>query len=651
MTSNQGRSKRRRRRRGNHDTSRREVVTVESLEERILLATDVGGAISEDTTWSGTVRVTNDLTINENVTLNIEPGTVVKSNIGVLVLALGTIDATATAVDPIIFTSIQDDSVGEDLTPDAEGVPAPGQWDAIRVESSSSEFDFVQVRYAGNRSNPGNNSWRTSALHVRGDASPKIQNTQVLDAENYGIHVVSGGPSLANVHVERAGSGAMFVELEATPKLTNVTATDNVANQITLNTANKTLTANQTWDFGTLPVHFTNDLRIGEGVEVTVAPGSIFKLPYGAQLEVDGSLQAIGTLTEPIIFTATSDDAIGGDTNSDAEEIDVVPGSWNAIWLDSSDSVLDHVQIRYAGNQSNPGNTSWRTSALHVRNDASPTIRNTQVVDAENYGIHLVSGAPTLEAVLVERAGSGAMFVELEATPKLTNVTATDNAANQITLNTANKTLTANQTWDFGSLPVHFTNDLRIGEGVEVTIAPGSIFKLPYGAKLEVDGSLQAIGTLTEPIIFTATSDDAIGGDTNSDAEEIDVVPGNWNAIWLDSSDSVLDHVQIRYAGNQSNPGNNSSATRPPCMSVMTPLLRFATRKSSMPRTTRSTLAPRARHLGSRSRCTRRRCRRVFRVGSRTGTRRLYGYRQRSESRHPKHSRQDTCRRQALGLW
>ena len=508
------------------------------------------------------MHFTNDLRIGEGVEVTIAPGSIFKLPYGAQLEVDGSLQAIGTLTEPIVFTATSDDTIGGDTNSDAEEIDVvPGSWNAIWLDSSDSVLDHVQIRYAGNQSNPGNNSWRTSALHIRNAASPTIRNSQVVHAENTGVYVASGSPQFQGLHVEGAGREAIYAELEANPLYVDVSAKDNVFDRVTLNTNNETLAADRTWDFAGLPVHFTNDLRIGEDATLTVQAGTVVKLPHGAHLEVDGSLKALGSQEMPIIFTSTTDDTIGGDSNGDAGISTGVPGGWNAIWLDSSDSVLDHVEIRFAGNQSNPGNNSWRTSALHVRGDVAPTIRNTEVLDAENVGVYIGDGSPTLENVHVERAGLEALYSELEASPTYENLSAEDNRYDRVTLNTAGKTLTENRTWDFSGLPVHLTNDLKIAEETTVTAVPGTVVKMPHGARLEIDGTLIAIGTQSQPITLTAMTDDTVGGDSNGDGIASTPVPGSWDSIWLNSSSSQFDHVEIRYAGNQSNPGNNSWRT------------------------------------------------------------------------------------------
>jgi hypothetical protein len=54
---------------------------------------DVSGTLSQNTTWSGTVAVTGDVTVAQGVTLTISPDTVVNVATGVGITVLGTLDA------------------------------------------------------------------------------------------------------------------------------------------------------------------------------------------------------------------------------------------------------------------------------------------------------------------------------------------------------------------------------------------------------------------------------------------------------------------------------------------------------------------------------------------------------------------------------
>ena len=102
------------------------------------LTLDVSGPITSDTTWTlanSPYIVTNDVTVNSGVTLTIEAGVVVKFNDDYDDLIVdGTLVADGTAAAPIIFTSINDNSVGGDT---GSGTPAGGDWSGMYFNASS----------------------------------------------------------------------------------------------------------------------------------------------------------------------------------------------------------------------------------------------------------------------------------------------------------------------------------------------------------------------------------------------------------------------------------------------------------------------------------------------------------------------------------
>ena len=164
---------------------RKRKSLLERLEERRLLARDVSGTISADDTWSDTIRVTGNVTVADGVKLTIEPGTTVKFDPARWLVGSGEVEAIGTASDPIIFTSVQDDTAGEDLTPDTEGTPASGDWDSLFVYSGDWNLQHAEVRYGGN-------DLRFGSIYVDEDrdttenATSLIQDVLVADSETSG---------------------------------------------------------------------------------------------------------------------------------------------------------------------------------------------------------------------------------------------------------------------------------------------------------------------------------------------------------------------------------------------------------------------------------------------------------------------------------
>jgi hypothetical protein len=93
-------------------------------------ATSVSGAIAANTTWSGNMRVTANVTVNDGVTLTIDPGVTVFFDAGTSMTVNGEISAIGTLADPIYFTSA--------------GVKGRSAWGGVYLWPSGSD----QIHYA-----------------------------------------------------------------------------------------------------------------------------------------------------------------------------------------------------------------------------------------------------------------------------------------------------------------------------------------------------------------------------------------------------------------------------------------------------------------------------------------------------------------------
>ena len=106
-------------------------------------ATDASGTITWNTTWTpgnSPYSVRGDVTVTAGATLTLLPGTVLKFSPGTNLFILGgaALIANGTASQPIILTSIRDDSVGGDSNHDASAsFPAPGDWGTLQFVGSN----------------------------------------------------------------------------------------------------------------------------------------------------------------------------------------------------------------------------------------------------------------------------------------------------------------------------------------------------------------------------------------------------------------------------------------------------------------------------------------------------------------------------------
>ena len=96
--------------------------------------TSNSGAIDTDTTWYGIVTVTGDVSVSNSVELTIDPGTMIKFNVGKELGVYGDIDVNGTFTSPVVFTRSDPSSTSKTY------------WDGIRMYSGSSfDLDYIKV--------------------------------------------------------------------------------------------------------------------------------------------------------------------------------------------------------------------------------------------------------------------------------------------------------------------------------------------------------------------------------------------------------------------------------------------------------------------------------------------------------------------------
>ncbi|MEO1528966.1 MAG: hypothetical protein AAFX06_26390, partial [Planctomycetota bacterium] len=531
----------------------------------------MSGTLSGDDTWNGTIHVTGDVTVPDGVTLDIDPGTVVKFNPGRWLTGEGSIQAIGNAANPIVFTARDDDTVGEDLSP-GDGAPFPGFWESLYLSGPDIRLEHAEVRYAGDNDGNGAGGGQVPSIrlsHQPDDASTNSELVNVLVTQGYstGVEVTSGSPLLQNVAVNDTLNVPAFFGINASPNVSNLTGSGNAGGD-RINLQSGTLSEDRTWDYGELPLHLTSgnlDVRTdGDGAPVTlsVAPGTVVKVPTGGFVRArEGTIQAIGTPAEPIVFTAQTDDSIGGDSNGDGDATTPFRGSWESLYLNGPGSALENVEVRFAGDTDGNGTGGGQVASIQLNHDnvnAADANRLTNVRISGGYGngVGLTAGTPTFANVHVQDNAGVPFYFEIDANPAVSGLTGRDNDAGDRILLQAG-VLTEDRTWDYGDLPL----DISAGNYIvrnkadetpaTLTIAPGTIVKVSQGWYLWADdGTIVASGTPSEPIIFTAHTDDTVGGDSNGDGDATTPYRGYWESIYLDGPNNIFENVEVRYAGD-----------------------------------------------------------------------------------------------------
>ncbi|MFA5917321.1 MAG: right-handed parallel beta-helix repeat-containing protein [Candidatus Gracilibacteria bacterium] len=185
-------------------------------------ATDVGGTIATNTTWTTTGSpyiIKTNLILNSGCTLTIEPGVVVKVSNGLSITINGVLNAQGTLGNEIIFTSINDWSVGGAVG--GTGTPARGNWVYLYINgvgTNGSILDYVEIKYGGSDTSYASLRLNTTTTQVKntlikeslyrgirvdGNSTtyPTIQNSTITNYGYQGIRLINGNSIITNNHI------------------------------------------------------------------------------------------------------------------------------------------------------------------------------------------------------------------------------------------------------------------------------------------------------------------------------------------------------------------------------------------------------------------------------------------------------------------
>lgn len=421
-------------------------------------AQNISGAITSDTTWSGTVTA-DSVFIPAGRILTIQPGTIVKFTTGKMLVVAGKIVANGKSDSTITFTT-------------NAAIPVPGNWNGIELQNSSlvsSVINFCVVEYAGGGPNAANIFYRTGAPNIN------ISNSVIQYSSNHGINPRSSSPRISNTSLRQNAGYGIFADLSLNFIVDSCTISNNTIGGVLIGVNSTTTIIRSAVDSNGTGIFINNSAA------PTITRNNIRYNNVGIQFTGVGA-------TQP---TITQDTIVNNIT-------------WGFLNTSTTTTVL--ARRNYWGSDTGPFNPSSNPTGLG--DDVSNR------VDFQPWTI---------------------------LTPALPFVNVTANIA-------------AHTTWASGVFWIK--NDIAVNTGYRLTIKPGVIVKLAIGARLTVNGSIDASGTSDSLVVFTSERDDSYGGDTNGDSTATLAARGNWDFVWLyanQNSTSILNNCIFKWGGSTGN--------------------------------------------------------------------------------------------------
>ncbi|MEZ6196629.1 MAG: hypothetical protein R3F20_13035 [Planctomycetota bacterium] len=492
-------------------------------------------------------------TLPAGETLTFASGCVVKWPSAAQLIVDGTLVVNASAGAPVVMTSINDDAVGGDTDNDGAMTPALlGDWTGIRINAggTGSALTGLRIAYAGRFSTP--------ALSLFA-ANPVVTDCTVDHCLAAGMSLnATSFPTVTGCSFnDNGGQAVAGVRITAVPGFMNCSASSNAGGDYIA-------IGGQSCDQDTTiaPVNLigpalvaTVNVTVDLGATLTLAAGVIVKMPISGQFNVNGVLDGLGTPANPVVLTSILDDAFGGDTNLDGPSTGNV-GDWTSVdfFNPTDESSLDRVIVRYAGRFGSPAvncaggspflNTCTIESSQAAAMQLSATARPTVV------GSHFAGNASLI---------SGLSFPALQGFRE--NTASGNTAGDQFRIGIVG-------VGEFAQIfPYNYPNGALInggtviGAGGHLILEAGVVLKFEQSASLSNSaGVFQALGTAFDPVVLTSLDDDSIGGDSNGNGPSVGSV-GFWTTLSVSSPvpGSILEHVEIGYAGRFGNPSVNAN--------------------------------------------------------------------------------------------
>ncbi|MCA8951726.1 MAG: hypothetical protein KDE27_19615, partial [Planctomycetes bacterium] len=488
------------------------------------------------------VRGTGQLTLDAGVILKFEDSTRLTVD--------GALFCNGTASDPVVCTSIDDDTVGGDTAKDGPTLGSPGDWDGVRFSTAGSQLLQTVVRFGGDGLGGGIELQQAGIL---------LDGVAVERSLTDGLDVGGSSPTVRNCRFDdNLGRSIDRVPFGGLELYSNNTATGNAlgnAIRVTsgqINGSTRSVAAANLIDATIVLAAIVNVSSTGS---LTIGPGVICKAEIG-NIGFTGRLVCNGTASAPVVFTSIADDSIGGDTANDGPTVGT-PGDWRGL---SPGTILElrFARVRFAGRS--------QIGGVQLQNLSNIVIEDTAIEFSSTDGLAITGTRPTVHRCRFD--GNAGRAVDGFSWPQLAGFR--DNTASGNTLGDYTRlrsgttggsgTVTRVDVWNTLNSDGVIAVEARTSLQSNTTLALGAGLILKFtnptfnttgfavggaGTHLVFDGRGYA------PIVLTAITDDEWGGDTNGDGNATAPAPGAWGRVdYVNGAGTAqMNHVLARFGG------------------------------------------------------------------------------------------------------
>lgn len=396
---------------------------------------------------------------------------------------------------------------------------------------------------------------------------------------------------------------------------------------VIVNVAGGTITSNTLWTAGHVYVISANitlqagtTLTVQKGAVVKVGTGKWIDI-YGT-LDL-----STGSGSAPIFTSYYDDEMCDSNLDGATTQPDAVLNGWDALYLESGSALAGSGVVRYSysglnlynltGVALSPTISGWvfernisgLTLSIQNAGDVSPTISNNTftlnrdglVVDSLFASTATGSARPTISSNTFNNQGRFPIFLGQTAFPTYSSNTFTGSGFRGIGLSGywaqsgtlasvpgSNDTGGSNypyvvyERWLGDTSPTQggrFAVTCNSCNPTYMTITPSASVTVPNNTVIKLAGHLyQVVGQPTRwvpyyiyargdlllgtGVVFTSFWDD-YGGDTNHDSGTTTAIPGDWDAIYLETTASAVSGATVRYGDTGINVWANGTSISP----------------------------------------------------------------------------------------